>query len=663
MKKLLLWIFFALIFTQAQSQLIRYIVKFKDKGGNSFQLSNPAAFLSNKAIERRTRYGISLDSTDLPVTQKYIDSLKNVPNVTVMNISKWMNQVSIQTNDPAAIQKINSFPFVLVTSPIASDAAPGITDQFSKKMEHVVTTVPEQTFMRTTNLNDNFFDYGERSLNEIKMHNGEFLHNIGLRGQGITISMLDAGFYNYNTLDAMDSIVANNQIAGTWDFVNNEANVANDNAHGMQCLSTIAANLPGRFVGKAPKANFYLFVTEDVRSEYPIEEHNWVCGAERSDSAGADIISSSLGYYAFDDPSLNYSYQDMDGNTTIAARGADLAAKKGILVFNAAGNEGAGAWKYIMTPADGDSIVAVGSVNTSRVPANSSSYGPSADGRIKPDVASVGVSAVIQATNNTVATGNGTSFACPNMAGLSACLWQAFPEFNNIKIIETLREAGDKFNNPDDRTGYGIPDMKKAFSSLLIQYATVNGMIKDCRTTLVWSSKDMKAMKYEIERKIPGSADYIKLAEVQGQGATLQANAYEFVDSLSGVSAGTVQYRIKQVIDTVSLTEVYLDSLTLTKDNSCNAVIPNESKTLHIYPNPVRTEMLNIAVNTPNEITAMKIQIVNMQGSTISQQTYNKPAGRSLFTIPVSALPAGKYQLVVWDENKKLETAGFIKMN
>ena len=663
MKKILLWIFLALIFTQAQSQLSRYIVKFKDKGGNSFQLSNPAAFLSNKAIERRTRYGISLDSTDLPVTQKYIDSLKNVPDVTVMNISKWMNQVSIQTNDPAAIQKINSFPFVLVTSPIASVAAPGITDQFSKKMEHVVTTVPEQTFMRTTNITDNFFDYGERSLNEIKMHNGEFLHNIGLRGQGITISMLDAGFYNYNTLDAMDSIVTNNQIAGTWDFVNNEANVANDNAHGMQCLSTIAANLPGRFVGKAPKANFYLFVTEDVRSEYPIEEHNWVCGAEKSDSAGADIISSSLGYYAFDDPSLNYSYQDMDGNTTIAARGADLAAKKGILVFNAAGNEGAGAWKYIMTPADGDSIVAVGSVNTSRVPANSSSYGPSADGRIKPDVASVGVSAVIQATNNTVATGNGTSFACPNMAGLSACLWQAFPEFNNIKIIETLREAGDKFNNPDDRTGYGIPDMKKAFSSLLIQYATVNGMIEDCRTTLVWSSKDMKAMKYEIERKIPGSADYIKLAEVQGKGAILQANDYEFVDSLSGVSAGMVQYRIKQVIDTVSLTEVYLDSLTLTKDNSCNAVIPNESKTLHIYPNPVRTEMLNIAVNTPNEITAMEIQVVNMQGSTISQQTYNKPAGRSLFTIPVSTLPAGKYQLVVWDENKKLETAGFIKMN
>ncbi len=663
MKKILLWIFLALFFTRAESQLSRYIVKFTDKGGNTFQLSNPTAFLSTKAIERRTRYGITLDSTDLPVSQKYIDSLKNVPNVTVMNISKWMNQVSIQTNDPAAIEKINSFPFVLVTSPIASISAPGNSDQFSKKMQHVITPVPDQSLLRTTNITTNYYDYGERSLNEMKMHNAEFLHNIGLRGQGMTISMLDAGFFNYNSLDAMDSIVANGQVLSTWDFVNSEMNVANDNAHGMQCLSIISANLPGRFVGKAPKANFHLFVTEDVRSEYPIEEHNWVCGAERSDSAGADIISSSLGYYGFDEPSLNYTYQDMDGNTTIAARGADLAAKKGILVFNAAGNEGNNAWKYIITPADGDSVVAVGSVSTARVPASSSSYGPSADGRIKPDVASVGVSAVLQATNNTIATGNGTSFACPNMAGLAACLWQAFPEFNNMKIIETLRKAGDKYTSPDDRTGYGIPDMKKAFSNLLIEYATATGTMEDCRAKLDWSSKDMKAMKYEIERKVPGNSSYQKLAEIKGQGDLLQAYSYQFMDSLSDISAGTITYRIKQVIDTVSFTGVYLDSFTLTKSNSCIAIIPNELKTVHIFPNPVRTEMLNIAVNTPNEITALKMQVVNMQGSTILQQNNYKPAGRSLFTIPVSTLPAGKYQLVIWDGNTKLETAGFVKMH
>ena len=171
MKRIVLWIFLALFFTQAHSQLTRYIVKFKDKGGNTFQLSNPSTFLSAKAIERRTRYGIPLDSTDLPVSQKYIDSLKKVANVTVMNISKWMNQVSIQTNDPAAIIKINSFPFVLATSPIGSVVATLHNNEFSKKMEHIITSVPEQSLMRSTNISNNFFNYSETSLNEIKMHN------------------------------------------------------------------------------------------------------------------------------------------------------------------------------------------------------------------------------------------------------------------------------------------------------------------------------------------------------------------------------------------------------------------------------------------------------------------------------------------------------------
>src|SRR5690606_32371427 len=281
------------------------------------------AFLSQKAIDRRIRSGILIDSTDLPVSQKYIDSLRNVPNVTVMNISKWLNQVSIQTNDPAAIDKINSFHFVKTTSPIASIAAPGAMDQFLQKSGHTISPLQEQLLLRSSASQENYFEYGEKALNELNMHNAVCLHNIGLGGQGMDIAMLDAGFCNYNTLDAMDSIVANGQIKETWDFVNNESNVANDNAHGMQCLSIISANLPGKFIGKAPKANFYLFVTEDVRSEYPIEEHNWVCGAERADSSGADIISSSLGYYRFDDPSLNYTYQQMDGNTTIAVQGAD----------------------------------------------------------------------------------------------------------------------------------------------------------------------------------------------------------------------------------------------------------------------------------------------------------------------------------------------------
>jgi subtilisin family serine protease len=202
-----------------------------------------------------------------------------------------------------------------------------------------------------------FFNYGAGSLAEINLHKGQFLHNIGLRGQGMVIAILDGGFFNYTTLDAMDSIILNNQVLDTWDFYSNNTTVSDDHPHGMQCLSTIAANIPGQFIGKAPKANFMLYRTEDVNSEYPIEEFNMVCGMERADSAGADVISASLGYSEFDDASFDHTYAQMNGNTTIAAIGADLAAKKGILFVAAAGNEGGTAWHYIMTPADGDSVL------------------------------------------------------------------------------------------------------------------------------------------------------------------------------------------------------------------------------------------------------------------------------------------------------------------
>ena len=330
-----------------------------------------------------------------------------------------------------------------------------------------------------------FFNYGTASFNEIHLHKGEFLHNIGLRGQGMMITVLDGGFLNYTTLRAFDSVNLNGQILSTWDFVNREASVVEDISHGMMCLSTIAANIPGQFTGKAPKASFHLFRTEDGSSEYPIEEFNWVCGAERADSTGSDVISSSLGYAdQMSNPVFNHTYGQMNGNTTMCTIGADLAAKKGIIVFNAAGNEGAGSWHYIIAPADGDSVVAVGAVNAAGAVGSFSSYGPSADGRIKPDVASVGVSAMVQNTNNSIGTNNGTSFACPNMAGLGTCLWQGFPEFNNMRIIRALKEAGSIATNPNDRIGYGIPDMKAAFSTLLSEYATSSATVSPCTVTL-----------------------------------------------------------------------------------------------------------------------------------------------------------------------------------
>ncbi len=314
-KLILLLLTFFLLSTETRAQFSRYIVRIKDKGATSYNLSDPTPYLSPRAIERRTRYQIQVDSSDLPVPSSYVSQIEDIPNVTVLNISRWLNAVTIRTTDPNALTAINALPFVENSSAIA---ARPVLD--GNKINEELIFLPK-TGAKPAGIKSNYFNYGANSFNEIHLHKGEFLHNIGLRGQGMQIAILDGGFFNYTTLKAFDSVNANRQILSTWDFVFGHASVVEDNAHGMQCFSTIAANIPGLFIGKAPKASFHLFKTEDVTSEYPIEEFNWACGAERADSAGADIISSSLGYgYGFDAPVPDYPYSDLNGDITMSAQ-------------------------------------------------------------------------------------------------------------------------------------------------------------------------------------------------------------------------------------------------------------------------------------------------------------------------------------------------------
>ena len=573
MKQYLPLLFISLfIFTESQSQT-RYLVKLKNKGGSPFSFSNPSAYLSQKAIDRRTKYGIAIDSTDLPVTPSYVSQIAAVSNVTVLNVSKWLNSISIQTTDPNAITTISGFSFVQSVSGLAARPAEGESSHDKFRNEEKEIEFPSA--QRPGGIESDFFNYGANSFNEIKIHKGHFLHNIGLRGQGIRIAMLDAGFTNYATLRSFDSINANNQILDTWDFVSRHSNV-NDHSHGMQCLSTIAANIPGQFIGKAPKASFYLYRTEDAATEYPIEELNWACGAERADSIGADVISTSLGYTDFDPPltGSNHTYADMNGNTTMAAIAADLAAKKGMMVFASAGNEGNATWHFLVTPSDGDSVVAVGAVDTLGNVAGFSSYGPSSDGQVKPDMASIGANAIVQGSGNTIVTNNGTSFACPNMAGLGSCLWQGFPEFNNMKIIRAMQQAGSRATNPNDRIGYGIPDMKAAFANLLVDFATSASTIDTCTAIITWASKDVSDMKYEIERKLPGQSVFSKVGELQPQAGLILANHnYQFSNTIVNSPAGTVSYRIRQIIDTASSSfmAVYIDTTSVVISNDCFA--------------------------------------------------------------------------------------------
>jgi serine protease AprX len=642
------------------AQVSRYIIKFKDKGSNPYSLNNPSAYLSQRAIDRRIKFSIAIDSTDLPVTPRYIDSVRLSGAVTILNASKWLNSVTIRTNDANALAKINSFPFVQSVSGIALRTNNSTVPVNKFNIERQQQPLSQ---LKETGITSDFYNYGS-SFTQVHIHNGEFLHNIGLRGQNMIIGMLDAGFNNYLTLKAFDSARINGQISGVYDFVVKDSSVNEDDAHGMECFSTIAANIPGQFVGTAPKANFYLFRTEDASNEYPIEEHNWVCGAERVDSAGGDVISSSLGYNTFDAPltSANHTYADMNGNVTMAAMGADLAAKKGMLVVVSAGNEGANSWKYIVTPADGDSVMAVGAVSASGSVAGFSSYGPSSDGQIKPDVASLGVATVIQLPGNVIGTGNGTSFACPNMAGLATCLWQAFPEFNNMKIIDALRLSANKASAPDDRVGYGIPDVRKALMILLKDFSTSTASVSNCTATIQWTSKDVSSMKYEIERKLPGQNSFVKIAEQNGTGTVFGTRTvYQYQDVLSGVTAGTIIYRIRQIADTsvAGFTADYIDTTSVALQTAC---IDANLTDVTLAPNPAKN-LLEVRVTTPSASSNIVIRIFNSEGQLISTLNKSKLAGTTFFdNISLIRLAKGKYYVSVYDGNKLVATKTLIKL-
>lgn len=559
MKKYLLFTCIAIAFfsTAANAQFSRYIIRFKDKGTNPYAINNPSQYLTARAIQRRTRYSIAVDSLDLPITPRYIDSIRLAGAVTILNSSKWLNQVAIQTNDAAALAKINTFPFVIAASPVATRVQQeDIT--VNKKLD-----VPGKSSVipfSPQNITADYYNYGS-SYGQVHIHNGEFLHNRGFRGEGMQMAVTDAGFTNYLTLPTFDSIRNNGQVLGTWDFVSGNTNVNEDHAHGTNCLSTIAANMPGTFVGTAPKTSFYLYRTEDAATEYPIEEQNWAAAAERADSLGVDICSVSLGYSTFDNAIFNHTYADMNGNNTIIAKAADVAAKKGMLIVVAAGNEGSGSWHYLISPADADSVMAVGAVGINGIVGGFSSYGPSSDGQIKPSVAAVGVNAVVaSSTTGLPIFGSGTSFACPNMAGLTSCLWQAFPEVNNMTIINAMQQAGNRAATPDDRTGYGVPDMKKAFAALIKQGFTQQVTQTNCRTNLLWTVKTDSVISVVVERKLPTDNNYTVINTQTSTGGFAFRN-FTFNDDLINITGTTIKYRLKMNI--AADTSFYLDSATV----------------------------------------------------------------------------------------------------
>ena len=639
---------FSLLIGNAQYN--KYIVRFSDKLQNDFSLDAPQTFLSNRAIERRNRYPISIDSSDLPISGAYIDSIRLAGNVTILNTSKWLNQVSIETYDPTAITRIIHFPFVVK----AKAVAPRLSEHsIPKHSGSQLFNIPTQ--VQKTNSSE-LLDYG-LSANQIKIHQGEFLHNHGFKGTDIQIAVIDDGFYHYDALPTFDSILHNQQVLGTWDFVSKDSSVNEDDKHGMYCLSTIAANIPGVFVGTAPKTNFYLFRTEDVNSEYPIEEHNLACAAEKADSLGVDICSISLGYNTFDDPAFDYSYIDMNGNTSNSAKAVDIAASKGMLMVVAAGNEGNQDWHYINTPADADSCLSVGAVDSNGYVAYFSSYGPSSDGQVKPSVAAIGWNAVVaNEFDGLPIFSNGTSFACPIIAGLSSCLWQAFPEASNMDIIKVLESSSSNANNSNDSIGFGIPNAKKAFVILQKKFFRNEILPIDCNIAINLTAKMDTTMRLLVERKFPTDSAYSTITTFHSE-ENYKNQRFTYLDEISIFDYSNVKYRYLMVIGRD--TSYYVDSAEIILFTPCNVDTISNNQ-IKIYPNPF-SSILNIDIEN-NEEYLYSFSISNESGQKLLHSSYKHNKGRASHTINTNTLSKGIYFITVYINGRKDHTRKLIKL-
>ena len=425
-------------------------------------LANPLTMLTQKALDRRTNQGISLEFSDVPITPSYITDISGATGITYVGVSKWLNAIHVIGSQADINALLITFPYI--NNIEFADNSLNVGGRFSStksKSAHKNKFSKESTSKIA-------YDYGQ-AQNQIEMFKVHKLHELDFTGAGITIAVIDAGFPNVNTNAGFDKIRTNGQILGGYDFVNNSPDFYTGNSHGSNVLSFIAGYYDGatKYIGSAPDASFYLYISEDAIPETPAEETYWVMAAEQADYVGVDIINTSLGYTTFDESKYNYDYTtDLDGNTSFITRGAEIAYAKGIVVINAAGNSGASvSWNgNVGVPADGPNVLTIGAVNSTGNYASFSSRGPTSDNRLKPDVCVQGQGASYINTSGTIAAGNGTSYSSPLLAGGVACLWQALPGKTNAEIIQYVKESASIYTTPNYELGYGIPNLELARS-------------------------------------------------------------------------------------------------------------------------------------------------------------------------------------------------------
>ena len=460
MKKIAL-LFMALVaFVGANAQIATniYWVQFTDKNDSPYSIDAPEAYLSQRALDRRARLGVAIDDYDLPVNPQYLQGVSDC-GAQLINPSKWLNGVTVRTTDPGVIEAINALPYVDVVRECVNN--PQAQEDKVRWMQNEMRDSGRPSVAR------DFYGGAHDQVYQLRVNE---LHDMGFDGAGVVIAVLDGGFQGTPDADCFDNMREEGRLLGTRDFVYGSTSVYTQSTHGTSCLSTMGAYVPNTMVGTAPKASYYLLHTEDGDSETILEEYNWVSGAEYADSLGVDVCSTSLGYIDFDSnmSQWDHPFEHYDGHTAPMTIGAEIAASRGIICLNSAGNEGEGVCT-LGIPADAEHILTVGAVDANGNRAYFSSVGPTYDGRIKPDVMAMGQDTYVASGYGSwypYYNGSGTSFSCPVLAGAVACLRQAFPTISVQQICDVLRQNGNYASNPDNYYGYGIPDFVEAYNVL-----------------------------------------------------------------------------------------------------------------------------------------------------------------------------------------------------
>lgn len=450
MRRILLF-FFLILSSIGFSQEDAWVY-FTDKPNAAYYLSNPLEMLSQRALDRRVQQNIPLDNLDVPVHQPYIAQIAGNVGVTILAKSKWLNAVHVRgtQTDIDALETLSFVATIHFANTALNGTTAGRMEQVSSEVKNLDTEV--------------VFQYGN-SANQVSMMNGHLLHQNNFTGTGKIIAVIDNGFLGVNTGSPFQRLFTNSLLLGGYNFVTQSDDVYTGGSHGTMVLSTMGGFVENELIGSAPDSKYYLFVSESTTYENPVEESFWVEAAEKADSLGVDVINTSLGYSTFDNPAYNYTYADMNGNTSFIAKGAAIAFSKGMICVSSAGNSGNTSWQYITTPGDAFNTLTVGAVNSQGIYANFSSIGPSSDNRIKPDVVAQGVGATVATATGTIGVSNGTSFSSPITAGLVACLWQSLPTLTNAEIILLIQQSASIYTAPTAQLGYGIPNFYAAYQN------------------------------------------------------------------------------------------------------------------------------------------------------------------------------------------------------